>query len=102
MRPLRGALRRHVERVAGRLEMALPPGTRRRRRALALATLLFGAVSGVASVRVTLQPRGWDAREDGLVEPFVALARAYVDRHSAPHRRSRPARGGAPRRRPRE
>jgi AcrR family transcriptional regulator len=99
MRPLRGALRRHVERVAGRLEAALPAGTRRRRRALALAILLFGAVSGVASVRVTLEPRGWDVRgEEGLIDPFVALAHAYVDRNAAARRRSRTARGGRPRR----
>jgi TetR/AcrR family fatty acid metabolism transcriptional regulator len=103
MRPLRGALRRHVERVADRLEAALPAGARRRRRALALAALLFGAVSGVASARVTLEPRGWDLRgEEGLIEPFVALARAYVDRNAVARRRSRPARSGGSRRRPRE
>jgi AcrR family transcriptional regulator len=85
-RPLREALDDHVERVAARLAEALP--ARARRRAPALAMLLFGAISGVASVRAVLSPpAGAPEAPVASPKPFVALARAYVDGAAAPRRR---------------
>ena len=86
-RPEGPRLRRHlqgyVDRLTGLLARRSPPGAAGRRRAGA-AELLFGAVSGIASVRAGLDgsPRR-DPRTPATAQALVALVRAYEDRSGA-------------------
>ena len=71
------------DRLTGLLARRSPPGAAGRRRAGA-AELLFGAVSGIASVRAGLDgsPRR-DPRTPATAQALVALVRAYEDRSGA-------------------
>jgi AcrR family transcriptional regulator len=78
---LRLLLAGYVGHLAGVLVRGRPPAARDGRRARESAELLFGAVSGIASVRASLAgalPR--DARSPATIRALVALVLAHEER----------------------
>jgi AcrR family transcriptional regulator len=77
--PLRFILDRHIERLVTTLGGARPSAALDAMRRRELATLLFGGLSGVVSLRTSLAPDPASSRPPaGLARAFASLSRMYA------------------------
>src|ERR1043166_5989936 len=101
-RALRQVLANYLAALGQLLELSPPSAHTRESRGLQVAMLLFGAVSGVISLRVALgEPIPTSAGSQAMARALVGLTRAFEEPARAGVRRARNAREDAPRAGPR-